>query len=138
MILFALLLAVSVADLRTQRIPDAFNAAIVLSGLGFAVLASPQGVGPHAIGAIAGFVPLALFGEAFYRLRGYEGLGLGDAKFFAGAGAWLGWRDLPLVLLVASLCGLAAALVWRRHLTEGRIAFGPFLALGTAAVWSLA
>lgn len=134
-ILLALLIAVSVADLRTKRIPDALNAAIVLSGLGFAVLASPQGAGAHAAGAVAGFVPLALFGEAFHRLRGYEGLGLGDAKLFAGAGAWLGWRDLPLVLLIASLCGLAAALVWRRRLTGGQIAFGPFLALGIAAVW---
>lgn len=137
-LLFALLLAVSVSDVRTYRIPDILNAALVVTGMAFALLASRQEAGSHAIGAVAGFISLGAFGEVFYRLRGREGLGLGDAKLFAGAGAWLGWAGLPLVLLIASLSGLLAALLFRRALVDGdRIAFGPFLAFGTAMVWLL-
>lgn len=135
-ILTALLLAVTVVDARTKRIPDALNAALVLTGLAYALLASRQDTGAHAFGAIAGFLSLGIFGEIFFRLRGREGLGLGDAKLFAGAGAWLGWRDLPFVLLVASLAGLVAALVFRKALVDDRgIAFGPFLAFGILVMW---
>ncbi len=62
-----------------------------------------------------------------------EGLGYGDFKLLAAAGAWCGWQTLPMILLIASLGGIGYAIVsqllQRRTITT--IAFGPWLALGS-------
>ncbi|NYY76000.1 hypothetical protein DMI70_10975 [Escherichia coli] len=62
-----------------------------------------------------------------------EGLGYGDFKLLAAAGAWCGWQTLPMILLIASLGGIGYAIVsqllQRRTITT--IAFGPRLALGS-------
>jgi leader peptidase (prepilin peptidase)/N-methyltransferase len=66
-------------------------------------------------------------------------LGLGDAKLFAGAGAWVSWQGLPSVLLLAA----AAALAWQlvaarrrgRSLMGGELPFGPYLATALWLVW---
>ncbi len=52
-----------------------------------------------------------LFGtaRAYRRLRGRDGLGLGDAKLLAALGAWLGLSSLPIILVLASCTGLVAA-----------------------------
>ena len=54
-----------------------------------------------------------------YRLwRGREGVGLGDVKLAAVAGAWIDWPLLPFVVEFAAVFGLALALV--RALRAGR------------------
>jgi leader peptidase (prepilin peptidase)/N-methyltransferase len=70
-------------------------------------------------------------------LRGREGMGGGDVRLFGAIGLWLGWRSLPIVLLVASLAGLAWALVLvvRRMGPVGKLPFGAFLSLAAWLVW---
>ena len=41
-------------------------------------------------------------GEAYYRLRGIDGLGMGDVKMLAMIGAFLGWRLTLVTLIFAS------------------------------------
>ena len=43
--------------------------------------------------------------EAYYRLRRREGLGMGDVKMLAMIGAFLGWHQMLVTLLLASLMG---------------------------------
>jgi len=57
------------------------------------------------IGAAIGFGVPWLIGEIFYRLRGREGLGMGDAKFLALVGALLGWRGVVVSLFGGSVLG---------------------------------
>ena len=82
---------------------------------------------------------VAAIGLAYRRLRGREGIGLGDAKLFAAAGAWLSWTGLPSVLLLAAAAGLAghllAARLTGRRLKGRELPFGPYLARALWLVW---
>ena len=133
--LSACLLAIAVIDLRSLRIPDALSLPLIGFGLLWSVARSAPALSDALIGAAVGFGLLALIGEVYFRRNGTEGLGLGDAKLFAAAGAWLGWQALPVVLLIAASAGLIFALVRQRIAAERRIAFGPWLALALWLVW---
>lgn len=135
LVLLGLLIPISIVDLRQFRIPNALSFLLTAVGLLHAV-SMAEAVVPRLAGAAGGYLFMALWGEVYFRLRGREGLGLGDAKLFAGAGAWLGWQDLPLVLLIAATAGLGYALVARIG-QDDKVPFGPFIALGTFGVWCL-
>ena len=129
------LAAISVIDLRTFRIPDALSIPLIIAGLLLAVTVPQVYAADYFIGAVAAFALFAGIGEGYFRLRGVDGLGLGDAKLFAAAGAWLGWQSLPMVLLIATTGGLLQALVMRMAHRDDRLAFGPWIACGFWAMW---
>jgi prepilin signal peptidase PulO-like enzyme (type II secretory pathway) len=133
-----LALGVAIVDARTRRIPDLLNAALLAAGLA-ATWALERDMLAALIGAAAGYAALAGLNWAYRRARGRDGIGLGDAKFLAGAGAWLGWMGLPFVVLIASALGLAwvglQRLHGRRIERHDAIAFGPLLAAATFMVW---
>jgi leader peptidase (prepilin peptidase)/N-methyltransferase len=57
------------------------------------------------IGAAVGAGFIFLVGEVYLRLRGIEGMGLGDVKLMAMVGAFLGAEKTVFVLFVASIIG---------------------------------
>jgi leader peptidase (prepilin peptidase) / N-methyltransferase len=131
------LLALALIDLRAWLLPDALTLPLIAAGLASAALGWLPGLsaGDAVLGALAGYVSLAVLAWAYRRLRGREGLGLGDAKLLAAAGAWLGLADLPWLLLAAALLGLVAALARGRPVrADTAVPFGPPLAL---AFWGL-
>lgn len=123
-------------DLRERRLPDRMTIPLILSGLALAFLRDPASLGAHVTGATVAYALFAFIGQIYFRKQGVEGLGLGDAKLFAAAGAWLGWSDLPLVLLIASVGGLAQALLLSAS-RSGNIAFGPWLGFGFFLLWTV-
>jgi leader peptidase (prepilin peptidase)/N-methyltransferase len=114
---------------------------LAAAGLGFAVWRGDQPIS-HLIGLALGFLMFAGLDRAYSRLRGRSGLGLGDAKLFGAAGAWLGWRLLPEVLLLACAVGLiwfaVLALVKGLDRTRRPIAFGAPLCLAILLTWGAA
>ena len=125
------LVALAAIDLETGYLPDAITLPLIGAGLTanvFSIFVSPANA---AIGALAGFGSLWLIGAAYERLRGREGLGLGDAKLFAAIGAWTGWAMLPLILFLAALSTLAVigvrALIGRESALDEAVPFGPGL-----------
>ncbi len=67
----------------------------------------------------------------FKLLTGKEGMGYGDFKLLAAAGAWLGYEMLIMVLMLASVSGLIIALIQRlSNSGEAKIPFGPYLSMG--------
>jgi leader peptidase (prepilin peptidase)/N-methyltransferase len=138
-LLAAALIALSVIDLATMRLPDVITVPLIVAGPVLAWVFGWDDLLWGLVSAAAGFAALFFVAEGYRALRGRPGLGLGDAKLFAAAGAWLGIGGLPSVLLWG--CGIALAtvllaLAFRRKI-EGstRIPFGPFLALGFWMVW---
>lgn len=123
-------------DVARYRLPDALTAPLLGLGLGLAALTGDVVV--HVLTAAAAYGVCWGISEAWLRWRGRDGLGLGDAKLIAAAGAWLGPHALPDALLIACAVGalwaLAASL--RHGFDAGRpIPFGPAIALGFAARW---
>lgn len=137
MVLAAGLLTLSYIDLRTGLLLDILTLPLAALGLAFAVWSGDWML--SLAGAILGYAMIA--GLAYYwRVRrGYEGIGLGDAKLLAAGGAWVGVMGIPLLLLIASSVGILAALAVSRKArsTSDRLAipFGPSLALGIWVVW---
>jgi leader peptidase (prepilin peptidase)/N-methyltransferase len=118
-------------DLEHQILPDV----ITLPGIAFGFLASlffAPGWLSSLIGILlGGGLPWAL-AEAYYRVRGIEGLGFGDVKMLAMIGAVLGWPLMLLTLLLSSLTGAlvgASLIAFGRGDSQLRLPFGTFLAV---------
>ncbi len=128
------LLVVSFVDLQHQIIPDVISRPGIV--LGIAASMTPWWRIPWTeavIGAGVGYGSLLAVRWTYKRLTGKEGMGLGDVKLLAMIGAWMGWRDLPFVILASSLLGIligGGALLLTSRGLRVRIPFGPFLALG--------
>jgi leader peptidase (prepilin peptidase)/N-methyltransferase len=132
----AYLVALTGIDLDRQLLPDILTLPLVWIGL-VASLWHAGGEAPPVAprdalaGAAAGYLFLWSVFQLFRLLTGKEGMGYGDFKLFAAAGAWLGWQMLPLVLLLAAVVGAVtgiALIVARRHGRGVPIPFGPYLA----------
>jgi leader peptidase (prepilin peptidase) / N-methyltransferase len=133
------LIVLSLIDIETCRLPDWLTLPLIGVGCMLAPSFTLPDIAWHVASAAAGYLSLYLVAEAFKRYRGYPGLGLGDAKLFAAAGAWLGMEDLPLVLAMASLLALAAAaaayVAGMAIDRQTRLPFGPFLAFAIWTTW---
>jgi leader peptidase (prepilin peptidase)/N-methyltransferase len=134
-------LAIAVIDARSFIIPDQ------LSGAGFALaLVNAAAIAPDAmalsvgLALVRGVVMAGLFYglRALYRrVRGRQGVGLGDVKLAGVAGAWLDWLTIPIAIEIAALGALAVFAI--RHYAAGKpfdgglkFPFGLFLA---PAIW---
>jgi leader peptidase (prepilin peptidase)/N-methyltransferase len=126
------LLALTFIDFETQLLPDSLTQPLLWIGL----LVNVQGLfvplGEAVVGAVAGYMSLWLVYHAFKLLTGKEGMGFGDFKLLAVLGAWMGWKALPLVILLSSLVGAVvgvALILFSGHDRARPIPFGPYLAL---------
>jgi leader peptidase (prepilin peptidase) / N-methyltransferase len=133
------LLALAWIDVRSWLLPDALTLPLVIAGLAAAGAFDPEGLTDRAFGAAAGYLGLRALAIIYRALRGRDGLGGGDAKLLAAAGAWVGLRALPQVVLLAALAGLLAAACLRlagvRLGAQSALPFGPFLALAIWLIW---
>lgn len=138
-LLGAALIALSGFDIAEWRLPDVLTLPLAVVGVVLAWPLSAEALLAATGSAALGFLVLYAVARAFERSRGYPGLGLGDAKLFAAAGAWVGAAALPMVLLVASVLALAVAgiayLMGLQVDRRTRLPFGPFLAYGIWVVW---
>ena len=133
------LLTLAWIDVRCWLLPDSLTLPLIIAGLAAAAAFDPEGLTDRAFGAAAGYLGLRIVALIYRALRGRDGLGGGDAKLLAAAGAWVGLRALPQVVLLAALAGLLAAACLRlsgiRLDAQSAIPFGPFLALAIWLVW---
>ncbi len=136
------LVALTGIDIDHQLLPDSITLPLMWAGLLAAVVVgaidgSPIPVSPRdaLIGSIAGYLSLWLVFHGFRLITGKEGMGYGDFKLFAALGAWLGWKLLPLVILLSAATGAVLGIlmiVLRGRDRSAPMPFGPYLA---AAGW---
>jgi leader peptidase (prepilin peptidase)/N-methyltransferase len=141
------LIVLAIVDARTLVLPDCLTLPLIALGVCYTawINAIPgAGTSDHAVEAIyslvaaaVGFLSMALVAKIYRTIRGIEGLGLGDAKLLAAAGAWVGLAALPTVVLLAAAGALLITAISRR-LSRPRdptgstpVPFGPYLAGGT-------
>jgi leader peptidase (prepilin peptidase) / N-methyltransferase len=134
------LLALAAIDFREEWLPDMLTLPLLAGGLLVNDLDNPSRLVGCVVGAVVGFAVFAAIRWAYRRWRGHEGLGLGDAKLLAAAGAWLSWEGLPSVVLLGAVIGLMMALIaaWRGGRSvalDQRLPFGPALCAAIWLVW---
>ncbi len=136
------LIALTGIDIDHQLLPDSITLPLIWAGLLAAVIVGPMAGSPipvsardAIIGAVSGYVSLWLVFHTFRLITGKEGMGYGDFKLFAALGAWLGWKLLPLVILLSAATGALLGIlmiVLRGRDRSAPMPFGPYLA---AAGW---
>lgn len=131
LLLASALIVLAVTDLRDRLLPNAITYPGIIVGL-LLSLALPPGPVDSVLGVLLGAGVPFLIGEAFYRLRGIEGLGMGDVKMLGMIGAFLGWQLALFTLFAASLVGVVIGLPMTliRRDRYYQIPLGTFLALG--------
>jgi prepilin signal peptidase PulO-like enzyme (type II secretory pathway) len=141
-ILGAALAWLAVYDAKHLRLPDIVT--LPLIGIGFIVtfvLWGTSALPASVLAAALGFLSLWAVATLYRRWRGWSGLGLGDAKLLAAAGAWLGpWLLAPTVFFGAVLAFLYVGTLRLRGLSissRTAIPFGPFLSAAFFGLWCL-
>ena len=131
------LVVLSRIDLQHMLLPDAITLPLLWLGLMFSDMGYTLGnLSQSMWGAVWGYSLFFGMNVAYRRIRGIDGLGLGDAKLMAALLAWLGWQTIqPLILLACSSALLTTLMLHMMHKKpELRIPFGPHLALAGAAM----
>ena len=119
-------------DLRHQILPNVITLPGIVVGF-VASLFLPPGWVSSLIGIAVGGGVLFAVAEVYRRVRGQEGLGMGDVKMLAMVGAFLGWQLTLLTLVLASFAGSivgVALLASGRGGMQAALPFGTFLAVG--------
>jgi leader peptidase (prepilin peptidase) / N-methyltransferase len=136
-----LMAAIAVKDGRSFAIPNKLSFAAFALGLANAANETfesiPENIFHAAVRGILLALAFYLFRAIYFRLRHRHGLGLGDAKLAAAAGAWLDWALIPTAIELAALAALAiyavSRLLQRRPFNPAaKLPFGLFFA---PAIW---
>jgi leader peptidase (prepilin peptidase) / N-methyltransferase len=154
----ALMIVLVLTDLRERILPDLVNYTGLAIGLAVSVFTRPTdgtaqwlsnrlfafpppaptlSVADAVLGAALGSGLLWLVSEAYFRLRGREGMGFGDVKMMLMAGAFLGAKRTLLTIFAGSVLGSVLGLAFilaRRKQSDYELPFGSFLGMAALLV----
>lgn len=123
------LLVLAIIDLRHRILPNPITLGGTVLGFLFSLLL-PPGWLASLIGLLLGGGVLFVVGELYLRVRGIEGMGMGDVKMLAMIGAFLGWKAVLVTMVLASLSGALVGvilLIGRKGDMQYALPFGTFL-----------
>lgn len=126
------LICLTMIDFDYKLLPDQITLPLLWLGLLINLQATFVPLNEAVIGAAAGYLILWSIYWLFKLVTGKEGMGYGDFKLLAALGAWMGWKVLPLIILLSSLVGSIIGLSMIIFLGRDKqipIAFGPYLAI---------
>lgn len=126
------LIALTMIDIDELILPDNITLPLMWLGLLANLFGLYTDIQSAVIGAMAGYLSLWSVYWAFKLLTGKEGMGFGDFKLLAALGAFMGWKALPLIIILSSLVGAVigiAGILLKGNSHEKQIPFGPYLAI---------
>lgn len=130
-VLFAsALLVLFFTDLDTRILPNEITLGGAVAGV-IAAIWLPPGLVSSLLGVLLGGGVLWATGALYERVRGVEGMGMGDVKMLGMIGGVLGWPLMLLTLVWASIVGGlvgAVLLATRADARTTALPFGSFLA----------
>jgi len=137
-LIFSLLLALAVYDLKHKIIPDTFSFAFgALAFVGLFFFVRGGGFAPH-LPSILDLLAGPLIALPFYLLwlvSGGAWMGFGDVKLAVGIGWFLGIaRGLSAVTIgfwAGAIIGIVLVLLSKKYKMKSQIPFAPYLVLGT-------
>ncbi len=134
------LITLSFIDFDHQILPDVITLPFLWAGLLLNIQQHFTSLESAVLGATAGYLSLWLVYHLFKLATKKEGMGFGDFKLLAVIGAWLGWKMLPLVILLSSLTGAVLGLAMIMIMGRDKqlpMPFGPFLCIAgwIALLW---
>jgi leader peptidase (prepilin peptidase)/N-methyltransferase len=133
------LLALAAMDLRALVLSDYLTLPLIATGLAVIAWLDIERVPNHLAAAALGGLLIVAVAWAYRRLRGRDGLGMGDAKLMAAAGAWIGLEGLGAVMLYGVAVTLILVLVKSasgdKVAAETAVPLGAGLAAGLWLVW---
>jgi len=157
-LLSALIVVLVATDIRERILPDKVNFTGLILGVAISGFLRPVdgvaawlsgkmfdfpppapvlSVADSLMGALVGGGLLWIVAEGYFRLRGREGMGLGDVKMMAMVGAFVGLEGALLAILIGSLLGsvigLAFIAIFRKD-SDYELPFGAFLGAGSLIV----
>ena len=136
--IFALVSA-SFIDIDHMILPDKFTLSGIVIGLVGAALNPERSFLDAVYGVLMGSGFLWAVAYLYFVFRGREGMGGGDIKLLGWIGAVLGWKAVPVVILVSSIAGAVFGVALALRSKDGMskaIPFGPYLA-GAAVLYLL-
>lgn len=129
------LVALAWIDVLHRRLPDRLTLPLLALGL-LLEAATASELAAHILGAMVGYAVFRVIAGGYRAVRQRDGLGGGDAKLLAAAGAWVGWTGLPDIIMIAALLGIAGTIALHaRGIAASSVTalpFGPYLAF---ALW---
>jgi len=126
-----MLIAMTFIDADTQLLPDDLTLPLLWLGLLVNLNGTFVPLSEAVLGAVFGYLSLWTIFWVFKFATGKEGMGYGDFKLLAALGAWLGWKMLPIIVLMSSLVGAIVGIALVLLAKRGRdipMPFGPYLA----------
>ncbi len=126
-------------DITAFVLPNFLTYPLLICGFLTALNSGADAAAESAAGVFAGAFCLLLLKYSYRLLARRDGLGMGDVKLFAAAGAWLGPAGLPQTLLIGSLLGLIYAAAHLRQpgktMALEKVPFGAGLCLALWITW---
>jgi len=132
-VLLMSLVVVTFIDLDFQIIPNIISLSGIVIGFTASFYLPGITVQDSILGILIGGGMFFLIAYIFVKVRGIEGMGMGDVKLLAMLGAFLGLKGVLFIIFISSIIGTVTGLlvmVQTRSFTfKQRIPFGPFLSI---------
>lgn len=127
-----ILIALTFIDLDYYLLPDHLTLLLLWIGLFCSLFSIFSNSHDAIIGGIFGYLIFAFIERAFKLVTGRTGMGQGDFKLLAALGAFLGWQQLPIIILLASFIGAIFGITHmliKHQFKSIALPFGPYLAI---------